>query len=390
MYNIPLFNAVIEDAEDGIFAVSLVEYPATEEGWLAFNKQEEENQPLYFVKDEDKRLITSVLMKANTPIYRISPSGFQYYIQYSKEVLKQMAEKVIADGTLNNVDIEHNGEYLPKGSVQCMELYIKDVERGINPVGFEQVKDGSLFCTYKVNDDNLWETIKEGNMLNGFSLAGLFTVKEAETYNKHNNKKEKKMSKINQLKTLLMEIICEFSTVTTIDGKELEVASDEIVEGIAIKADDGEYKLDDGRVIVVKDGVIVEVNEEVAEDEPKEEEKKEGEVEVPEEEVVEEEPKEEEVIEEPKEEEVVVEEPTEEVVVEEPTEDEKKEFVDLEELKAKIATLSSEYGTLQAQVNELRDMLSEIASKPAVEPIRDSHEREDFDKYGLKEWRNRK
>lgn len=384
MDKLPIFNAVLEDMDDGIFAVSLVEYPATEVEWLAFAK--EEKARLYFVEDEEQRLLSSVLMLANTPIYR-RQGDFEYYIQYSKETLKAMAEKVISDGTLNNIDIEHDGHLLDKGSVQAMELYIKDSEKGINPKGMESVPNGSLMVTYHVNDDAIWDEVRKGSF-KGFSLAGIFTIKEAEAYN--NKKKQTKMSKIEKIKELLQELLVEFSTVKTTDGLELEVASDEVVEGIAIKADDGEYKLEDGKVIVVKDGVIVEVNEEVIDEPKEEEEKKEDIVEVEEPEEKVEEPKEEEVIEEPKEEEVVVEEPTEEVVVEEPTEEEKKEFVDLEELKAKIATLSSEYGTLQAQVNELRDMLSEIASKPAVEPIRDSHEREDFDKYGLKEWRTRR
>lgn len=385
MDKLPVFEAFIGDEQDGVLVMSLVESPATEFNWLMFSK---ERETVKFSFDEEQRILKGVVMLADTPIYRRN-GDYEYYIMYSKETLKAMAQKMLNDHTFNTLDTEHSHNMLGNGDAELRELFIKDVENGINPKGFEEVPDGSLLCTYYIANDDIWERAKNGEF-KGFSLEGIFSVKEAETYNKQNNKKEKKMSKINQLKTLLMEIICEFSTVTTVDGKELEVASDEIVEGIAIKADDGEYKLDDGRVIVVKDGVIVEVNEEVAEDEPKEEEKKEDELEVTEEDIVEEEPKEEEVIEEPKEEEVVVEEPTEEVVVEEPTEEEKKEFVDLEELKAKIATLSSEYGTLQAQVNELRDMLSEIASKPAVEPIRDSHEREDFDKYGLKEWRNRK
>lgn len=423
MYNIPLFNAVIEDAEDGIFAVSLVEYPATEEGWLAFNKQEEENQPLYFVKDEDKRLITSVLMVSDTPIYR-RQGDFEYYIQYSKEVLKQMAEKVIADGTLNNVDIEHNGEYLPKGSVQCMELYIKDVERGINPLGFEQVKDGSLFCTYKVNDDNLWKTIKEGKMLNGFSLAGLFTVKEAETYNKQNNKKENKMSKLQQLKQLLSEILVDFSTIKLADGTEVEVGSQELQMGVAVKAEDGQYELEDGRTMTVKDGIVSEMmekEENVIEDVnsesdgngdsdnsdnadeqvPEEVIEKEGELEVTEEGIVEVEQKEEEITEEPKEEVemAVVEEEEDEVVEEvvvEPQESQEgvSQEAEIKELKGEMSQLGARVDAMASLIEDIRGMVQEYISKPAAEPIVDSYEphhfSEDYNKWNLDKWISRK
>jgi len=389
MDKLPLFNAVLEDMNDGIFAVSLVEYPATEVEWLAFAK--EEKARLYFVDDEEQRMLSSVLMLADTPIYR-NQGGFEYYIQYKRETLKAMAEKVISDGTLNNIDIEHNGQLLDKGAVQAMELYIKDSEKGINPKGMESVPDGSLMVTYHVNDEAIWDEVRKGTF-KGFSLAGIFTIKEAEAYN--NKKKETKMSKIEKIKELLQELLVEFSTVRTIDGKEIEVASDTLEEGVAVKAEDGEYILEDGKKLLVRDGVIdgITIVEEV-EDETEEESAEEVAEETEKEEAAEEDAKDEidaalEAIDEEPVEEVVKEEEEEEVV-EEPTEEEKKESVDLEQIKADIAALSSQYGTLQGQIDALRDMLAEIASKPAVEPIRDSHEREDFDRYGLKEWRNRK
>ena len=51
-----------------------------------------------------------------------------------------------------------------------VSFFIKDTAKGINPAGFESVSDGSLFASFKILDDSLWEEIKTSGKLNGFSL----------------------------------------------------------------------------------------------------------------------------------------------------------------------------------------------------------------------------
>lgn len=385
---LPIYNALIKDSEDGIFAVSLVEYPATEFNWLAFNK-EDERKKLYFVNNEEQRIITSVLMVADTPLYR-RQGDFEYYIVYDKETLKTMAEKVLMDNTLNNIDLEHNGEILEKGKVSARELFIKDTERGIDPKGMEEVPDGSLMCSYKVNDDEIWTNIKEGTW-KGFSLAGLFTIEE---HNEMNYKKNNKMSKIAQLKELLREILVEFSTIKTMNGQEIEVGSDELAEGVAIKCDNGEIIIEDGRKLIVKDGVIAGITDvdeaeeekeeadteekaaEEAEEAAEEDEKEEIEASL---EAIDEESKEEEQFEAENEVEVeedVVEEPIEEIV--EP------KNAEIDDVKARIEAIEGRIAAFEAVVEEIRSMVNEIATQPAVEPIRDEFSPVEFNKWGLR------
>lgn len=184
---LPLYNALISNEEDGLLIMSLVETPATEFNWLTFN---EDKKPMTFsIKDEEKHILCGVVMNAETPIYRRDSDGFEYYIQYSKETLEKMAEKMLFENTFNNIDLQHNGEILPKGAVILRELFIKDSDRGINPKGFEDVPNGSLLCTYKVNDEKLWGCCKNGTF-NGFSLEGLFTVSKAEKFEDNTEEKE--------------------------------------------------------------------------------------------------------------------------------------------------------------------------------------------------------
>lgn len=175
--NLPLYKAQITDATTGMYTVSLVDYPAVESDFLYFN--ENKKQMTFSIENEEQRIITGVLMRCDFPIYRITDDGYEYYIMYDKATIELMAEKWIADGFANYVNLQHNPLNYVDG-VYLKELYIKDTERGINPKGFEDISDGSLFATYKVLNDDVWNGIKSGEF-KGFSLEGYFDVKEVQT-----------------------------------------------------------------------------------------------------------------------------------------------------------------------------------------------------------------
>lgn len=175
--NLPLYKAQITDASTGMYTVSLVDYPAVESDFLYFN--ENKKQMTFSIENEEQRIITGVLMRCDFPIYRITDAGYEYYIMYDKATIELMAEKWIADGFANYVNLQHNPLNYVDG-VYLKELYIKDTERGINPKGFETISDGSLFATYKVLNDDVWNGIKSGEF-KGFSLEGYFDVKEVQT-----------------------------------------------------------------------------------------------------------------------------------------------------------------------------------------------------------------
>ena len=189
---LPLYEALINDLNDGIFAVSLVDYPATESNWQCFSKQEQ----MYSIENEEEHIITGVIMLANTPIYRRDETGFEFNIVYTPETIKVMSEKMLKDMAHNQIDIQHDGNTLPAGTVNLVEVYIKNSEKGIAPNFLKDIPDGSLIGSYKIHDDVLWNACKEGN-LHGFSLAGYFDIKEFKS------KKKSKYSMIEKIKEKL-------------------------------------------------------------------------------------------------------------------------------------------------------------------------------------------
>lgn len=378
--DLPLYTANISEDYDGIYAVSLVDFPATETEWVCFEKIQEQK---YSIQDEDQHLLTGPIMLCQTPIYRRTPDGYEFNIIYTKETIKVMAEKMLSDMSHNNIDIQHDGEILDKGKVSLVELYIVDKEKGIDPK-FIDVPDYSLMATYKVHDDSLWQECKNGK-LHGFSLAGYFSI---EHIKKENFRKTHTM--LEAIKNKVREFLLEFSNVST-DKGSIYWQGEELKEGLAVADEngeviaDGDYTLDDGRVITVKDGVISSISAPTAE-EPAEETtetaQEQTETEQTEETTTEEKQDD---MEQKTEQETSTEEETTE------TNDETKEpeveesaapesqaekpasFYEpvIDELKNSIGLIEGKLAILEETVKTINDSLQDIICKPAVAPIQE-------------------
>ena len=167
-----VYKAILTDnpEETGMFLISLVDDPAVKANFMAFSNEEDKKYLAFRVENEEKRIVTGLVMAADRPILRQDANGL-YYIMYDKDTINAMAERFLAMGLANNVDTQHSLEV--EKDVFLREMYIKDEERGISPKGFEDVEDGSLFATYHILNDEVWEKVKEGEF-KGFSLAGIF------------------------------------------------------------------------------------------------------------------------------------------------------------------------------------------------------------------------
>ena len=155
-----------ESEELGMFSVSLVDFPAVETQFLCFN--EEKPKQLFFAKPEE-HIITGVALRANLPIYRRRPDGSEYYVVFQKDVIKQLVERFSKQGKMNSVDLQHNGKLI--SGIYMIESYFINDARGIRPSEFADIEDGSWVVSYFIEDEALWNKIKNGNDLNGFSIS---------------------------------------------------------------------------------------------------------------------------------------------------------------------------------------------------------------------------
>lgn len=162
------------DQITGLDAISLVAMPAVEVDFLAFSK--EEPMKMRFA-DEEKRVITGVALLADTPIYRVRPDGVEYYIVFDKETIEQLITKYSKYMFNNVVNIEHSDTHFVDG-IYMIESYLKNSERGIAPREFSDIPDGSWIVSYKVDNYDVWEKIKSGEV-RGFSVQGMFNLIES-------------------------------------------------------------------------------------------------------------------------------------------------------------------------------------------------------------------
>lgn len=163
---LPIYDIIIDtESEDlNMSCISLVTDPAVERDFECFSKN---NKPMKFsVTDQEKHCITGVAIRADVPIYRYSPDKGEYYVRFSKETIEQIVYKYSKQNLWNSVSLEHSGQNID--SAVMVEFYLKSDTKC--PKGFEEIENGSLMVTYKITDENLWDTVKNSDEINGFSI----------------------------------------------------------------------------------------------------------------------------------------------------------------------------------------------------------------------------
>lgn len=347
--NLPLFKAIFDpdDLDEGVFTVSLVEEPAVESYFIAFDKDEELS---FSIVDESEHKVIGVVLRADYPILRVDGEGKYYNLVFDRDTIYNITQRFVRSGFTGSVSILHNG--IPVDGVDLTQLFIKDESKGISPKGFESIEDGSLFAEYKVNNSDIWEKIISGE-LKGFSVEGVFGVKETPNQtNKSNETNKFNLINMNKLRDKLAKLLLKFDSVSTdkadlfYDHEGELVVGDEVYtydeNGDRASVEDGDYE-SDGYVYVIKEGKVEEIREKESAADP---DTKEGVT-------------------------------AEEVVVDPATSDpETKEDVitpRIEALEAKIAALEERLAALEEKVKE-----------PVVEPIV-----EEFNKINLRTGDNR-
>lgn len=146
-------------------------------GWSERKISQIEKEKMTFSYDEDKKVLIGAAMVPNRMIIRYDNLGNPYYVFFSKDSIKKMADKFLKEGRTDDTSIEHNGIKLGKDKVFITESWVSDdpIYDKSHQYGFE-LPAGTWFVAMKVKDDNIWKMIKD-KTLNGFSVEGLFAEK---------------------------------------------------------------------------------------------------------------------------------------------------------------------------------------------------------------------
>ena len=167
IYELRIQEDLADDAE--VSFVALVDKPAIQKDFLVFNEQ----KLAFAIQDDEQHIISGPLMLAEEPIIRNNAKYGQHFIKFSAETIKEIAIKFSKKGYQKNVNLMHDDNMQLDGLVM-FESFIVDSKRGIKPMnGFEDVKDGSWFGSFYVENPDAWQLIKDGKV-KGFSVEGMF------------------------------------------------------------------------------------------------------------------------------------------------------------------------------------------------------------------------
>ena len=134
-------------------------------------KKKKDMSKVIFANDE-KRIVIGPAMIPDLKIFRKDTKGNPYYVFFSSETIKMIAEKYMKNKYIDNNDTNHDGEAAK--DVYVIESWIKDSENDKSTdYGYGDLPVGTWFVSMKVKNDEVWKQVKEGK-LNGFSVSGYF------------------------------------------------------------------------------------------------------------------------------------------------------------------------------------------------------------------------
>ena len=134
-----------------------------------FDKQKMSKQVF---SDEEKQIVVGPAMVPELRIFRKDSKGNPYYVYFSADTIKMIAEKYMRNKYIDNNDQMHDGKAVK--DVYVIESWIKESnEDKSNKYGYADMPVGTWFVSMKVKNPAIWKKVKEG-MLNGFSVSGYF------------------------------------------------------------------------------------------------------------------------------------------------------------------------------------------------------------------------
>ena len=244
----------------GVFAISLVNAPATGEHYIAMAKQE---KIVKFAKvDEEQRILMGLVLQPEQLIYRVDEDGNEFEMFFSAETIKDFSQNFFQSGFQLNSKLEHDE---PIEGVTFVESWLVENPKVDKSAAFGlEYPKGSWLVSMKVDNDDIWNNYIKTGELKGFSIDGMVELEEV------NFKSNIQMSKSNKnILALLKQIVSGAEqevevTLGSVKSGELDIQFDgeslEVGTAVFLIADeekvslaDGNYKIDEGGEIVVKD-----------------------------------------------------------------------------------------------------------------------------------------
>lgn len=140
------------------------------------------NRGYAFSQVEDKREIVGPVAIPDFEILRRDKKGNDYYVKFSKDLIRRMAEKFLKEGRVGETNVAH--EEIDAGTYIFESWIVEHEGDKANTIYKLDVPVGTWCVKARVVNDAVWSAVKEGKF-KGWSLEGSFVTKEEkEAYEK--------------------------------------------------------------------------------------------------------------------------------------------------------------------------------------------------------------
>lgn len=257
-----------EDESMGMKAISLVDKPAMESEFIAFNKADKKK--VLFKIDDKKYIIAGLALVPDKLVYRVDEeTGEEYMGFFSAETIEMIQDKFMKEataGTLQDVNFQHNSN--DKANAHLVESYIlrtEDMVNAVKKMGIEDAQLGAWFVAYKFDSFEDYDKATD----NGFTGFSIEVMLQRELKFKNNDKVNNNiMAKLKTFVDKFKTILNELETAETLEdvvvpesGKTLRIGEvgtpvlwvsvDDAGTETTEPAQEGSYVLEDGRMVEV-------------------------------------------------------------------------------------------------------------------------------------------
>lgn len=155
-------------------AISMVTEPAIESDFVFLSKDKAIVKEAF--SNDEKHMVYGAVLRPDFPIYRNDGEN-EYYLEFTSDSIERMARDYMMNYRQGNVTIQHE-EYA--NEVFMVESWIKqdmDKDKSVS-VGLDKsLPIGTWFCGFYVNNNDVWERIKSGE-LKGFSVEAMIDLED--------------------------------------------------------------------------------------------------------------------------------------------------------------------------------------------------------------------
>ena len=217
---------IADDSQElAIDAISLVTSPAIEQDFVFFGK--EKNNLTFAKVDEEKRMLVSPALIPNKQIFRHDPNtDSDYYVYFSPDTVRKASELYLKHNNHHKATYQHQDRV---SGVLTVESWIKEGDSDKSKLYGYDLPNGTWFVKMKIENDELWQEIKSGN-LRGLSIEGYFTNKFEQM--------QKTKPTTEQILSAFNELVREGKITTMSKAKRIELGLADDVEKITQQAKD--------------------------------------------------------------------------------------------------------------------------------------------------------